>query len=227
MQLNYVELFAGVGGFSLGIKRAGVPWRLVWWNQYEPKRKGQTAADIFREHFDQRLDVDGNDTNNCDIYAVKKSKIPSFDLLVGGFPCQDYSVANANAKGLTGSKGALFWQIIETLETKRPRFILLENVDRLLRSPKPSRGSDWLAILRALDAAGYCVEWSVLNAAHYGEPQKRKRLYIFGYRKELKLNTIEKYIQDQNGVFSAFPCPFVAVHFARFRPPLLIFANAV
>lgn len=188
--IKYIELFAGVGGFSAGIKRAGVPWRLVWFNQYEPGRKAQNAHRVMCEHFGVFRDLSGINTTNYDIRAVNKNNIPEHDLIVGGFPCQDYSVANANAAGISGKKGALFWQIIDTINAKRSQFLLLENVDRLLRSPKQQRGADFAVILSALHEAGYNVQWSVINAADYGEPQRRRRLYLFVYRNGLNIDRL-------------------------------------
>ena len=116
-----------------------------------------------------------------DIGKVDKTIIPDHTLLVGGFPCQDYSVARSlsNEKGIEGKKGVLWWEIAEVLETKQPPFVLLENVDRLLRSPSTQRGRDFGIMLRSFLDNGYAVEWRVINAAEYGfSPKKKKGIYF-------------------------------------------------
>jgi DNA (cytosine-5)-methyltransferase 1 len=104
-------------------------------------------------------------------------------LLVGGFPCQDYSVAKTlnQAHGIEGKKGVLWWAIYRIIEAKRPRFIFLENVDRLLKSPATQRGRDFAIILACLSDLGYLVEWRVVNAADYGFPQRRRRIFIIAH----------------------------------------------
>ena len=99
-----------------------------------------------------------------DIFNVPTSDIPDHDLLVGGFPCQDYSVATTlkNSKGLIGKKGVLWWAIHRILEekgSKRPKYLFLENVDRLLKSPASQRGRDFAVMLKSLNDLGYAVEW--------------------------------------------------------------------
>ena len=135
-----VELFAGVGGFRLGLERSG--WRTVWANQWEPSTRVQHAADCYRFHW-----PDGTLVNE-DIATVV-DKVPAHDLLVGGFPCQDYSVAKtaSQARGLEGMKGVLWWSIYDILERRRPKHVFLENVDRLLKSPTSHRGRDFAIIL--------------------------------------------------------------------------------
>jgi DNA (cytosine-5)-methyltransferase 1 len=177
MEKTVVELFAGVGGFRCGFNHVTLEdgvvheddiWDFVWANQWEPSTKTQAAFDCYVERF-------GESENhvNEDIAAVDKTKIPNHTLLVGGFPCQDYSVARSlsNEKGIEGKKGVLWWQIAEVLEEKRPPFVLLENVDRLLKSPSFQRGRDFGVMLRTLLDNGYSVEWRVINAAEYGHPQ--------------------------------------------------------
>ena len=175
--LRVVELFAGVGGFRIGLQEAG-GFRVVWSNQWEPGKKKQHASDVYSARF-------GAENHVCaDIASVHSEEIPDHDLLVGGFPCQDYSVASTlkNAKGLVGKKGILWWQIhrILTQRKHKPRYLLLENVDRLLGSPASQRGRDFAVMLSSLNALGYTVEWRVINAAEHGMPQRRKRVFIFG-----------------------------------------------
>lgn len=171
------ELFAGVGGFRLGLERSSKEWNTVWANQWEPKRKAQHAYDCYCHHF-------GNSDNhvNKDIACINKSDIPNHNLLVGGFPCQDYSVARTGARGLKGVKGVLWWEIRDVLKEKNPPFVLLENVDRLLKSPAKQRGRDFGIMLACFSQLNYSVEWRVINAADYGFPQRRRRVFIFAYK---------------------------------------------
>jgi DNA (cytosine-5)-methyltransferase 1 len=165
------ELFAGVGGFRIGLAKAG--WKTVFSNQWEPSTKVQHASDVYVANF-------GDEGHSSEDIA-KVDRIPKkFDLLVGGFPCQDYSVAKtlSHAKGLRGKKGVLWWEILRLVEIHKPKFIFLENVDRLLKSPSNQRGRDFAVMLRTLSDAGYIVEWKVVNAAEYGFPQRRIRVFI-------------------------------------------------
>lgn len=176
--INVIELFAGVGGFRLGLEEVEeANFNVVWGNQFEPSRKRQDAFDCYSKHFEGR-----GIHSNEDISAVEAANIPNHNLLVGGFPCQDYSVAQSGAKGIEGKKGVLFWDIKRILEEKTPEFVLLENVDRLLKSPTSQRGRDFLVMLNVFWNLGYAVEWRVINAADYGFPQKRKRIFIFAYK---------------------------------------------
>ena len=165
------ELFAGVGGFRIGLANAG--WKTVYSNQWEPSTKIQHASSVYVANFGE----DGHSS----IDIAKVENIPAkFDLLVGGFPCQDYSVAKtlSSAKGLKGKKGVLWWEILRLVEIHKPKFIFLENVDRLLKSPATQRGRDFAVMLRTLSDAGYIIEWRVVNAAEYGFPQRRIRVFI-------------------------------------------------
>ncbi|MBE5905972.1 MAG: DNA (cytosine-5-)-methyltransferase [Lachnospiraceae bacterium] len=197
MEKTVCELFAGVGGFRCGLNHINSledmqkeeVWKTVWFSQWEPaEKKTQYAHDCYVYHFGTCLDKDGNDTTNVDIEEVDKATIPDFTLLVGGFPCQDYSVASslATSKGLEGKKGILWWSIREVLEIKKPPFVLLENVDRLLKSPAKQRGRDFGIMLACFRDEGYTVEWRVINAAEYGYQQRRRRTFIFAYKNELK-----------------------------------------
>lgn len=175
------ELFAGVGGFRLGLEKSSPKWETVWANQWEPGKQRQDAFDCYCAHFG-RKDIYINE----DIASIDKFKIPNHNLLVGGFPCQDYSVARSlnGEKGIEGKKGVLWWSIVEILKAKKPPFVLLENVDRLLISPSKQRGRDFGIILSCLNSEGYIVEWRVINAAEYGEVQRRRRIFIFAYKME-------------------------------------------
>lgn len=199
MERTVCELFAGVGGFRCGLNNinenvvyspennAKEKWQTVWYSQWEPAEKNtQYAHDCYKYHFGTCLDKNGNDTTNWNIEDVDKSTLPDFSLLVGGFPCQDYSVAStlATSKGLEGKKGILWWSIREILEEKKPPFVLLENVDRLIKSPASQRGRDFGIILACFRDEGYTVEWRVINAAEYGYQQRRRRTFIFAYKNE-------------------------------------------
>ena len=175
MEKTLVELFAGVGGFRCGLNHVELKndkvvekgnWKCLWANQWEPATKSQEAYDCYSKRF-------GSDNvSNVDIFEVDKHEIPDHTLLVGGFPCQDYSVAQtlSNSKGIEGKKGVLWWAIEQTLAIKQPPFVLLENVDRLLLSPAKQRGRDFGMILRSFYENGYDVQWRVINAGEYGLP---------------------------------------------------------
>lgn len=182
-KIKVVDLFAGVGGFHLGLSRASNRYEVVWANQYEPSRKNQFAYNIYKKNFPE------TPISNEDIRKINKDEIPKMDLLVAGFPCQDYSVATSGAKGIEGEKGALWWEVHEVLSIKKPNYILLENVDRLLASPgvrSNQPGRDFGIILRTLSDLGYGVSWKMINAADYGYPQRRRRIFIFAFRNETK-----------------------------------------
>ncbi len=181
-QIRVVELFAGVGGFRIGLEGASDAYQTIWNNQWEPSTKRQDASLVYKARFGCK----GH--SNRDINTVPTKEIPDHDLLVGGFPCQDYSVAATLSRsgGIEGKKGVLWWQIYRILDEKgesRPDYIFFENVDRLINSPATQRGRDFAIILASLSDLGYVVEWRVINAADYGMPQRRRRTYIVGYRK--------------------------------------------
>lgn len=212
MEKTAIELFAGVGGFRCGLNHVTLKndkvtengnWKFLWANQWEPATKSQEAYECYAKRF-------GSDSvSNIDIFEVDKHDIPNHTLLVGGFPCQDYSVAQtlANSKGIEGKKGVLWWAIEETLSIKKPPFVLLENVDRLLLSPAKQRGRDFGMMLRSFYENGYDVQWRVINAGEYGLPQKRRRTYIFAYHKSTNYYKEMQKLDDrdvvfENGIFS-------------------------
>ena len=179
--IRVVELFAGVGGFRIGLEGASDAYDTIWNNQWEPSTQHQDASLVYRARFGAK----GH--SNKDINLVPTSEIPEHDLLVGGFPCQDYSVAATLSRsgGIEGKKGILWWQIYRILNEKgekRPQYIFFENVDRLINSPATQRGRDFAIILASLTDLGYVVEWRIINAADYGMPQRRRRTYIVGYQ---------------------------------------------
>jgi DNA (cytosine-5)-methyltransferase 1 len=174
---NVAELFAGVGGFRIGLARAG--WKTVFSNQWEPSTKVQHASDVYVARF-------GEEGHSNEDIAQVDSLPKNIDLLVGGFPCQDYSVAKTlnSAKGLKGKKGVLWWEILRLVQGQKPKFIFLENVDRLLKSPSNQRGRDFAVMLKTLGDEGYTIEWRVVNAAEYGFPQRRIRVFIVATKKK-------------------------------------------
>lgn len=181
-------MFAGVGGFRVGLERANEEknrefFHVVWANQYEPSTKRQHAFEVYEAC--SKWQNNGIHSNK-DINDVDFDAVPEMDLLVGGFPCQDYSVATTlrQAAGLVGKKGVLWWQIHKMLRIKRPPFALFENVDRLLKSPAEQRGRDFAVMLASLADLDYVAEWRVINAAEYGMPQRRRRVFILAYRKD-------------------------------------------
>jgi DNA (cytosine-5)-methyltransferase 1 len=178
--IKVIELFAGVGGFRIGLERASKRFKTIWNNQWEPSTKKQDASDVYCHRFGTQ----GH--SNVDITKVEIEEIPDADLLVGGFPCQDYSVATTlkRSGGIEGKKGVLWWQIHRILRDhpNPPSYLMLENVDRLLGSPASQRGRDFAIILASLSDLGYNVEWRVINAAEYGMPQRRRRTYMFAFK---------------------------------------------
>lgn len=188
--IRVAELFAGVGGFRVGFEQASKNFDTVWFNQWEPGKadSSQHAWATYCRVFGHDSETERNRWTNTDISKVPVSEIPDHDLLVGGFPCQDYSVARTlnQAAGLIGKKGVLWWEIYRILREKgkkAPKYLMLENVDRLLKSPVSKRGRDFAIMLSSLAELGYAVEWRVINAADYGMPQRRRRVYILGYKK--------------------------------------------
>ena len=205
--IKVVELFAGVGGFRLGLEKHN--FEIVWSNQWEPSTKMQHASKVYEARFG------AENHSNQDIAEVPLETIPDHDLLVGGFPCQDYSVATTlqNSKGLKGKKGVLWWSIHNILEQKKnpPKYLLLENVDRLLKSPSIQRGRDFAIMLQSLNDLGFAVEWRVINAAEYGMPQRRRRVFFIGYHKSteaykrLKKTSKTNWITAEGTISKAFP----------------------
>lgn len=189
-----------------GLEKSNSDWNTVWANQWEPGKKVQYAFDCYVNHFGKE-----NKYVNEDISTINKNEIPDHNLLVGGFPCQDYSVAHTGAEGIEGKKGVLWWQIRDTLEAKKPKFVLLENVDRLLKSPANQRGRDFGVILACFNDLGYSVEWRVINAADYGFAQRRRRTFIFAYKNttnyynSIENNSLEDIIQKDGFFIKEFP----------------------
>ena len=225
--LKVIELFAGVGGFRLGLEgwkgkssisgykkslQNKIPFKIIYSNQWEPATKRQHANEVYLERFGEEGHFDFSIDN-----LTSKHLKDECDVLVGGFPCQDYSVASTlrNSKGLIGPKGILWWQIerlLTQLKKKAPQYLILENVDRLLKSPAKQRGRDFALMLKSLDNLGYNVEWRVINAADYGLPQRRRRIFIFGFKRNSKISKSLKnfsnleIIENKGVLGQAFPC---------------------
>lgn len=207
-KIKVVELFAGVGGFRIGLEGASDAYDTIWNNQWEPSTVHQDASLVYKARFGSAGHC------NKDINTIPTDEIPDHDLMVGGFPCQDYSVASTLSRsgGIEGKKGVLWWQIYRILDEKgekRPNYVFFENVDRLLGSPAKQRGRDFAIILASLADLGYTVEWRVLNAAEYGMPQRRRRTYIVGYREDShvsnKVQDLKKWVLYDGVMSKAFP----------------------
>lgn len=212
MTIKVAELFAGIGGFRIGFNAANKKlknpdfFKVVWSNQWEPGEKAQHASRVY-EH---RFGSDGH--SNEDISTVDPKKVPKFDVLVGGFPCQDYSVAKPlnKATGLEGKKGVLWWDIHRFLEAQKPKMAILENVDRLLVSPGSQRGRDFAIMLATLNDLDYAVEWRIINAAEYGFSQRRRRIFIIAHKKgtagykKIKSNSLDA-LHNNGLIARAFP----------------------
>ncbi|WMX54804.1 DNA (cytosine-5-)-methyltransferase [Peribacillus sp. R9-11] len=206
--INAIELFAGVGGFRLGLETAK-GFDVVWGNQWEPSKKSQDAFECYARQFDKGIHSNEDITTVDEMMFVNKG----IELIVGGFPCQDYSVARglSGEKGIQGKKGVLFWEIMRLVDGIRPKYILLENVDRLLKSPSKQRGRDFSIMLASFRDMNYSVEWRVVNAAEYGQAQRRRRVFIFAIRNDTpyvisRSNEGEAAMLHERGFFaSAFP----------------------
>lgn len=207
--MRVLELFAGVGGFRLGLEQANPHFfDIVWANQWEPSRKAQDAFDCYSRNFQSGIH------SNEDITKVTNEEFQNIapDLLVGGFPCQDYSVARtlSGEQGLQGKKGVLFWEIKRVIENTNPKYVLLENVDRLLKSPSSQRGRDFAVMLATFRDLGYSVEWRVINAAEYGFAQRRRRVFIFAYKNGITFEKVQDKLDDNEIIFKEgfFAKPF-------------------
>lgn len=230
-KMKVAELFAGVGGFRLGLEKSN--YEVVWSNQWEPSTKMQHASKVYEARFGKE------NHSNEDINKVvtrNVEEIPDHDLLVGGFPCQDYSVATTlkNSGGLKGKKGVLWWSIHQILENKKnkPKYLFLENVDRLLKSPAKQRGRDFAVMLQSLNELGYAVEWRVINAAEYGMPQRRRRVFFIGYHKSTdvykrlqKSNKID-WLAEVGTIAKAFPVAKInSIHEVELKGDLVEITN--
>ncbi|MGQ4037628.1 DNA (cytosine-5-)-methyltransferase [Streptococcus dysgalactiae] len=199
--MKVLELFAGVGGFRVGLENADKDlFQTKWANQWEPSRKSQDAFEVYDYHFSdsQNINISISDITDEDFEKMDA------DMIVGGFPCQDYSVARTkkNEMGIQGKKGVLFWEIIRATRIIKPKYLILENVDRLLKSPSKQRGRDFAIMLASFNELGYSVEWRVINAAEYGRSQRRRRVFFFVYQNDTDFaKKIDKQFENDNSVF--------------------------
>lgn len=213
--IRVVELFAGVGGFRIGLENAnkdleGIRFDVAWSNQWEPSTKRQHATEVY----ESRWGPSGHNGEDITKAIADKALPKAFELAVGGFPCQDYSVARTanQAAGIQGKKGVLWWSIHDILQRYKPSYGLFENVDRLVKSPASRRGRDFAVMLASLADLGYIVEWRVINAAEYGFPQRRKRIFILVYRaetaigKEAKDADAAEWMTSTGVLAQALPC---------------------
>lgn len=207
--IRVMELFAGVGGFRLGLEKANpFLFDVTWANQWEPSRKAQDAFNCYTRNFQSGIH------SNEDIATVSNETFAHYspDLLVGGFPCQDYSVARtlSGEQGIQGKKGVLFWEIKRVLENTHPKYVLLENVDRLLKSPSSQRGRDFAVMLATFRDLEYTVEWRIINAAEYGFAQRRRRVFIFAYKNGISFSNEQNEFSAEQIVFKEgfFAKPF-------------------
>ena len=223
MRIKMAELFAGVGGFREAVEHSPLKnhFEVSWSNQWEPSESAkhgdlQNANKVYIAKFGK----EGHYTDDIHLITDSEKKLPKdiadIQMLVGGFPCQDYSVAKPknSAKGIRGPKGVLWWSIERILRDVRPNYLLLENVDRLINSPSANRGRDFAVILKGLDSLGYIIEWRIVNAADYGFAQKRRRIFILAYQKDspaskkvgaTKLN-IDEAIDAKGLMAQGLPC---------------------
>ncbi|HEB36144.1 MAG TPA: DNA (cytosine-5-)-methyltransferase [Candidatus Aminicenantes bacterium] len=191
-------MFCGVGGFRLGLERAGdiggllqgkeqedngdietkrhrfawqsrIRFNCVWANDND-----KYACQVYRKRFGNKELVEG------DIQDIGPEDIPEHDFLTAGFPCQAFSVAGKRKGFQDKTRGTLFYEICRVVRSKRPKYLLLENVKGLLSH---NSGRTFAIILLSLDELGYDVEWQVLNTK-YWLPQNRERVFIFGIRRE-------------------------------------------
>lgn len=217
--IRVAELFAGVGGFRLALDGyedeargwhlpAAGPYKTIWANQWEPPgtESRQFAARCYAKRFGEGSVINEDIERVLDQVETGERTIPEHDMVVGGFPCQDYSVARPlnQAGGIEGKKGVLWWQIYRFLFLCSPKYVLLENVDRLLKSPASQRGRDFAIMLACLNERGYSVEWRVVNAADYGAPQRRRRVYIFA-QKDAPTWDVEERVRETGVLAQALP----------------------
>ena len=201
---RYIELFAGVGGFHIGLDRSDKDfYQCVMANQWEPGAKDQFAANIYRKRFPNDLLI------NDDICKVSGKDLEA-DMIVSGFPCQNYSVCVNKSKslGIEGKKGVLWWENIRLIDEMKvkPKYLLFENVDRMIISPAQQRGRDFALILQSLINLGYDIEWRIINAAEYGMPQKRRRIFIFAFLQgTFEVTSPDSWLYSDGVLAKAFP----------------------
>ena len=163
-KIRVLSLFSGIGGFELGLETIpGV--KIIGFSEID-----EYAISVYKKHFS---DV----KNYGDVQKIKTQQLPNFDILVGGFPCQSFSIAGSK-KGFNDTRGSLFFEISRILKNKKPRHFILENVKGILSNDK---GRTFQTILKVLANLGYIIEWQVLNSKNFGVPQNRERVYFVGH----------------------------------------------
>ena len=165
MAIKYFSMFSGIGGFELGIENSDYEFECVGYSEID-----KYARSIYERHFPNHI-------NYGDATKIDTSTLPDFDLLVGGFPCQAFSIAGKR-RGFDDTRGTLFFEIARILQDKRPRHFLLENVKGLLYH---NEGETFKKILEVLTDLGYNVQWEIYNSQYYGTPQRRERIFIKGF----------------------------------------------
>jgi DNA (cytosine-5)-methyltransferase 1 len=176
--MRVVELFAGVGGFRLGLERAG--HQIVWANEWD-KYAAQTYDKNFGGHIDRR-----------DITTIPAEDIPPHDLICGGFPCQAFSIAGKR-RGFDETRGTLFFDIARIAAHHKTKYLLLENVKNLLTH---DGGHTFTTIIRTLDELGYDCQWQVLNSKNFGVPQNRERVIIVGHLRTEPRPQVFPFLED-------------------------------
>ena len=166
MAIRFFDMFAGIGGFRSGLEAIG-GFECV----------GYCEIDKYAKQAYEAMYDTGGELYFDDARKIVPEQLPDFDLLVGGFPCQSFSIAGAR-KGFDDTRGTLFFEIARIAAVKKPKYLFLENVPGLLSH---DRGRTFKTILSSLDELGYDVTWQVLNSKDFGVPQSRKRLYIMGF----------------------------------------------
>jgi DNA (cytosine-5)-methyltransferase 1 len=166
--MKYFDTFTGIGGFTLGIETVIPSAECVGYSEIN-----KYAAQIYQSHYP-------NHKNYGDITKINADELPDFDLLVGGFPCQAFSIAGKR-KGFEDTRGTLFFDLARILKAKRPRYFIFENVKGLLSH---DNGNTFKTIIATLDDLGYDLQWQVLNSKNHGVPQNRERVYIVGHTRE-------------------------------------------
>lgn len=203
--LKIFSMFDGVGGFEIGLNAANPElFKTTFSNQFEPSRKSQDAFEVGLLKFPEITHIP-DDVQNIPSKTFDKMKLEGVNMIVGGFPCQDYSVARSkkHEMGIQGKKGVLFWEIIRAVNHIQPEYLILENVDRLLKSPSNQRGRDFAIMLGAFNQLGYSVEWRVINAAEYGRAQRRRRVFFFVYKNDSDIaQKFDKIFESEISLFS-------------------------
>lgn len=166
MTIRYFDMFAGIGGFRSGLEAIG-GFECV----------GYCEIDKYAKQAYEAMYDTGGELYFDDARKIVPEQLPDFDLLVGGFPCQSFSIAGAR-KGFDDTRGTLFFEIARIASVKKPKYLFLENVPGLLNH---NQGRAFETILRTLDGLGYNVCWQVLNSKNFGVPQSRNRVFIIGY----------------------------------------------